>query len=76
MWKVQFWDWNFDWAEVIIEGEASMPVMEPEEEREEAIWAVKIPSPQPRSRIWSVGWGFRYCRTLVVSLGTKEAAEE
>ena len=27
------------------------------------------------SRIWSVGWMSRYERTVVVSLGTKEAAD-
>lgn len=55
--------------------EASRPRMWPWV-REEAIWAVKGPSPQPMSRILSVGFGLRYDRTVVVSFGTKPAALE
>ena len=55
--------------------EASSPRMWPCV-KEEAIWAVKGPSPQPMSRILSVGLGDRYDRTVVVNLGTKPAALE
>ena len=34
--------------------------------------AVKTPSPQPRSRICSCGWGESHCVTLDVRSGTKE----
>lgn len=72
---MQFSVWYFEVAVEMKEGEASMPFMCPPGRIEETIWEVRIPSPQPRSRIWSPGCGDRYWRTFVVSLGTKEAAE-
>ena len=56
--KVQFEEVCFSWAVLMKEDEASRPRMWPSV-REAAIWAVKGPSPQPMSRILSVGSGDR-----------------
>lgn len=37
---------------------------------------VKTPSPQPMSRTRSVGWGLRYCKSFLASVGTNFAEAE
>lgn len=77
-WKEQFRSTekgNWDCAAEIMDGEASRPMIEPLwGVMAVAIWEVSVPSPQPRSRIWSPGFGFRYLTTVVASWGTNEAA--
>ena len=47
-----------------------MPVTEAQDS---LIWAVRMPSPQPRSRILSCGWGDSQVVMVDARAGTKEA---